>query len=193
MQQLIKFLVEIGPLMVFFAGYFIADDLIVATGVFMGATVAALIYAKLHQGRVPPMLLISALIVTVFGGLTIALDNEIFIKMKPTIVYCIFSVILLGGLAMGRTWIAVLFGSSFQLTDAGWRVMTLRWGVFFLVMAALNEAVWRNVSTDLWVTLKVFGFLPLTFIFALAQTPLMLRHQIEEDETASPTESDKDA
>lgn len=193
MQQLIKFAVEIGPLAVFFAGYFIAGDLIIATGVFMGATVAAVIYAKLRQGRIPPMLLISAAIVSVFGGLTIALDNEIFIKMKPTIVYCIFAAILLGGLAMGRTWIAVLFGGSFKLTDAGWRIMTLRWGIFFLFMAVLNEAIWRNVSTDLWITLKLFGFLPLTFGFALAQTPLMLRYQIEDDKQEDPAQTENES
>jgi intracellular septation protein len=119
--------------------------------------------------------------VVVFGGLTLWLQNETFIKLKPTIIYVLFAVVLLGGLAFGKSLLGYVFDAVFKLTDEGWRKLTLRWGLFFVVLAVLNEIVWRSVSTDTWVTFKVFGFLPLTFLFALAQMPLINRSTIAEE------------
>jgi intracellular septation protein len=129
--------------------------------------------------RIPMMPLVSALIVFVFGGLTLYLQDETFIKLKPTIIYALFAAILLGGMLLGRSLLALVLDSVFQLDDDGWRKLTLRWGIFFLVMALLNEVVWRSVSTDAWVAFKTFGFLPLTVVFALAQTPLIMRHNAD--------------
>ena len=114
-----------------------------------------------------------------FGGLTLILADETFIKLKPTLVNSLFAVILLGGLVLKRPLLKPLFGSAFQLGDEGWHTLTLRWGVFFVVLAILNEVVWRNFSTDFWISFKLFGVLPLTVLFAAAQTPFLLRHQIE--------------
>ena len=126
--------------------------------------------------RVPLMPLVSAVVVMVFGGLTLYLQNEMFIKLKPTIIYALFATLLLGGLLTGRSLLALVLDSVFQLTDEGWRKLTVRWGLFFVAMAILNEIVWRSVSTDTWVAFKTFGILPLTILFALAQTPLLMRH-----------------
>jgi intracellular septation protein len=112
----------------------------------------------------------------VFGGLTLALQNEIFIKLKPTIVNTMFGLILLGGLYFRKPLLAIVLDSMFELTDEGWRKLTLRWALFFFALAALNEIVWRTQTTDFWVSFKVFGIMPLTILFALSQTPLLLRH-----------------
>lgn len=183
MNQFTRFLIDIGPLAAFFVAYSRAD-LMVATGVFMAATAIALAINYAIERRIPKMPLISGAVVMVFGGLTLWLADETFIKLKPTIVYLTFSALLLGGLATGRLLLKPLFEMAFKLNDEGWRALTLRWGVFFIVMAALNETVWRTMSTDTWVDLKVFGFLPLTLLFALVQVPLIRRTMIEEPESA---------
>ena len=126
------------------------------------------------------MPVVTAVIVVVFGGLTLALQNETFIKLKPTLVYLLFAATLLGGLVFKKPLLGMVFDSVFNLTDEGWRKLTLRWGVFFLVLAVLNEIVWRNFSTDAWVNFKVFGFLPITMIFAAAQFPLLQRYSVPE-------------
>jgi intracellular septation protein len=169
---------EMGPLILFFvvngqAGIFWA------TGIFMGAMAVSLGVMFALTRHIPPMPLITALFVGVFGGLTLWLQDETFIKIKPTLVYCLFAGILIAGLMAGRTFLKPLLGTMLALTDAGWRLLTWRWAVFFLALAVLNEIVWRNVPTDTWVTFKVFGFLPLTLIFALAQIPLIRRHEAE--------------
>lgn len=169
---LVKLLIDAGPLVLFFVVYS-RLGLMTATAVLIGATLAALAASYAIERRIALMPLISAGLVAVFGGLTLWLADETFIKMKPTIVYLLFAAALLGGLALGRTFLKHLFQMAFQLTDAGWRILTLRWGMFFIAMAVLNEIVWRNFSTDLWVDLKVFGFLPLIMLFALAQIPLV--------------------
>ena len=125
------------------------------------------------------MPLITAAIVAVFGGLTLWLQDETFIKMKPTIVEALFSAILLGGLALGRPLLKPLLGAAWPMDDAGWRKLTLRFAVFFAAMAALNEIVWRTQSTDVWVTFKVVGLMALTLLFAVFQAPLMKRHAVE--------------
>ena len=125
------------------------------------------------------MPMVSGVIVLVFGGLTLYLRDETFIKLKPTIVYTLFAVLLWAGLVWKKPVLELLFGAAFTLTEEGWRKLTLRWALFFAVMAVVNELVWRNVSTDTWVSFKAFGFLPLTFLFAVLQVPLMQRHGIE--------------
>ena len=172
---LVKLLIDAGPLVAFFVVYSRAG-LMTATGVLIGATLVALVASYAIERRIALMPLISAGLVAVFGGLTLWLADETFIKMKPTIVYLLFAAALLGGLAFGRPFLKPLFQMAFHLTDEGWRILTLRWGLFFIAMAILNEIVWRNFSTDLWVDLKVFGFLPLTFVFAAAQVPLLMKY-----------------
>jgi intracellular septation protein len=127
--------------------------------------------------HLPVMPLVSGVVVLAFGGLTLWLQDETFIKMKPTIINGLFGIVLLGGLAVGRPLITYVLDAVFDLTDEGWRKLTFRWGLFFLFLAVLNEIVWRNVSTDHWVSFKVFGTMPLTFLFAAAQVPLLMRHE----------------
>ncbi|MEK9661341.1 MAG: septation protein A [Alphaproteobacteria bacterium] len=195
MKPYLKLLIEAGPLVVFFvvngrdglpefrdlwlAGATPAaqQGLFEATGAFMIATVLALIAGWRLERKLPVMPLVSGIFVLGFGGLTLILADELFIKIKPTIVNCLFAAILLGGLAAGRSLLKPLLGSTLDMDDAGWHTLTLRWGLFFIVLAVINEIVWRNFSTDFWAGFKLFGVMPLTIVFALAQTPLILRHQ----------------
>ncbi len=177
-----KLLIELGPLLVFF-GVNAAYGIFAGTGAFMAATVLSLSLAWWLYHKVPVMLLVSAVIVLAFGGLTLYLQDDIFIKLKPTIVYTMFAILLLAGLFARKPVLALLFGPVFNLTDEGWRKLTLRWAVFFIAMAVLNEYVWRNYSTDTWVSFKAFGFLPITFLFAMAQVPLMQRYGVAEDKS----------
>ncbi len=132
--------------------------------------------------RLPIMPLVTGIVVLIFGGLTLALQDETFIKMKPTIVNVLFGSTLLGGLLFGRSLLGYVFDSVFRLDDEGWRKLTFRWGIFFFVLAVLNEIVWRNFSDDVWVNFKVFGIMPLTIVFTLAQMPLIQRHALPEPE-----------
>jgi intracellular septation protein len=170
-----KLAIELGPLLVFFAGN-AAGGIYVGTAAFMAATLISLAVAWLLYHKVPIMPLVSGAIVVVFGGLTLYLHDDTFIKLKPTIVYSMFAVLLAGGFLMRKPVLELLLGPVFNLTEEGWRKLTLRWIGFFIAMAVVNELVWRNFSTDAWVSFKAFGFLPLTFLFALAQVPLMQRH-----------------
>ena len=178
-----KLLVEIGPLLVFF-GVNAYYGIFVGTAAFMVATAISLGFAWWRYRKVPVMPLVSAVIVLIFGGLTLYLQDDIFIKLKPTIVYAMFAALLLAGLAARKHVLAFLFGPVFNLTEEGWQKLTVRWAVFFLFMAVLNEFVWRNFSTDTWVSFKVFGFLPITLVFAMAQVPLMQRYGIAEEEAS---------
>jgi intracellular septation protein len=174
--------IDYGPLAVFFAAYMI-EGLMVATAALIVATVLVLGLSMGIQRTVPKLPLITAGIVAVFGGLTLALDDPAFIKMKPTIVQAVFAIVLLGGLAFGRALLKPVLGMAmpWTITERGWRQLTLRWGVFFAAMAVLNEAVWRTQTTDFWVTFKVFGLLGLTIAFAMAQMPLMTREKVEDE------------
>lgn len=174
-----KLLIEIGPLLVFF-GTNAAYGIFAGTAAFMVATVISLGVAWLLYRKVPIMPVVSAVLVLAFGGLTLYLHDDVFIKLKPTIVYTMFAVLLLAGLVMRKHLLALLFGPVFNLTEEGWQKLTVRWAVFFIAMAILNEFVWRNFSTDTWVSFKAFGFLPITFLFAMAQVPLMQRYGVEE-------------
>src|SRR6185437_9759179 len=177
-HPLFKLATELGPLMVFFAAN-AKFDLFVATGAFMVAIVAAMIASYVVTRHVPIMALVSGVIVLVFGTLTLVLHDETFIKVKPTIIYLLFAVVLGGGLLFGRSFIAILFDQMFNLTPQGWRILTLRWALFFFALAILNEVVWRTQSTDFWVNFKVFGVTPLTMLFAITQMPLIKRYHIE--------------
>lgn len=167
---------EYGPLAVFLAVYATAG-LLPATAALLAATLAGLALSWLYLRRLPAMALVTAGVVAVFGGLTLWLQDETFIKMKPTIANALLAAVLLGGLALGRMPLKLLFGTALDLTEPGWRALTLRCGLFFAAMAGLNEIVWRTQSTDVWVSFKVFGLLGLTFAFMLAQAPLIARHR----------------
>ncbi|MGV1013785.1 MAG: septation protein A [Methyloceanibacter sp.] len=171
----IKLAIELGPLLVFF-GTNALYGIYAGTAAFMVATVISLGVAWLRYHKLPVMPLVSAVIVLLFGTLTLYLQDETFIKLKPTIVYAVFALLLAGGLLMRKPLLELLFGPVFKLSEEGWRKLTFRWVLFFIVMAVLNEIVWRNFSTDFWVSFKVFGFLPLTFLFTLLQLPLIQRY-----------------
>ena len=183
-----KLVLELGPLGVFFAVNAVfgkSHGLYPATAALMVATLVALAVSWKMMHRLPIMPVVSGVVVVVFGTLTLVLQDELFIKLKPTIVNSLFGTVLLGGLLFGRSLLGVVFDSVFDLDAEGWRKLTLRWGLFFFVLAALNEVVWRGFSTDAWVTFKVFGIMPLTFLFAIAQVPLIQRHSIEAEGEAS--------
>ncbi|MBB1090982.1 septation protein A [Rhodopseudomonas palustris] len=176
-HPLFKLATELGPLLVFF---FVNAkwNLFAATGAFMVAVIAAIIASYVVTKHVPMMALVTAVVVLVFGTLTLVLHDETFIKMKPTIVYTLFGAVLGGGLLFGRSFIAIMFDQVFNLTAEGWRKLTLRWALFFFAMAVLNEAVWRTQTTEFWVSFKVFGMVPLTMLFAILQMPLTKRYQV---------------
>lgn len=188
-HPLFKLATELGPLIVFF-GANAKFGLFVATGAFMVAIVAAMIASYVVTRHVPLMAIVTAFIVLVFGGLTLALHDETFIKMKPTIIYGLFAATLGIGLLFGRSFIAIMFDQMFNLTAQGWRLLTIRWAIFFLAMAVLNEIIWRTQSTDFWVAFKAFGVIPITAIFAMAQMSLVKRFGVE-PATAEAADSDR--
>lgn len=168
---------DYGPLAIFF-GVYLQFGLMPATGALMAATLMALAVSLVVARRVPLMPVITAAVVGIFGGLTLWFDDDTFIKMKPTIVQAILSAVLLGGLAFGKPLLKPVMGTAWSMDERGWRKLTLRFALFFLAMAVLNELVWRTQSTDFWVNFKVFGLLGLTMLFTLAQVPLMQRHHL---------------
>ncbi len=174
--QLRKLALDLGPLLIFFAAFKYLG-IFAATGAFMVAVLAALAIGYALEKKLSPMPIFTAVLVVIFGGLTLYLQNDLFIKMKPSVLYAFFGALLLGGLRFNRLFIKYVFGQAFELTEAGWVKLTVRWGIFFLALAALNEAVWRTTSTETWVAFKVWGIIPLLFLFALAQTPLVMKHQ----------------
>ncbi|MFD1701469.1 septation protein A [Methylopila henanensis] len=174
-NPVLKLALELGPLVVFFIANNRAD-LFTATAAFMVATLVSLTASWALVRRVPVMPLVSGVVVLVFGGLTLALQDELFIKLKPTIVNLLFAGALFGGLAFGRALLAIVFDEAFQLTREGWMKLTWRWAFFFVFLAALNEVVWRTQTTDFWVAFKVWGVMPITMVFAMAQAPLLQRY-----------------
>jgi intracellular septation protein len=177
-HPLFKLATELGPLVIFFAAN-AKFGLFVATGAFMVAIVAAIAASYIVTKHVPLMAIVTAVIVLVFGGLTLFFHDELFIKIKPTIIYALFALTLGIGLLMGRSFIAIMFDQMFNLTSEGWRLLTIRWMVFFAGMAVLNEIIWRTQSTDFWVSFKAFGVIPITAVFAMLQMPLISKHSIE--------------
>lgn len=179
-----KFLLEFGPLVLFFIAYG-RSDIFTATAVLMVASALAFPLLWRLEGRMPVRPLLNVVLVTVFGGLTLWLDDEIFIKLKPTLIYGLFALLLAGGRILGRQPLQVAFGTVFSLTARGWTVLTWRWAIFFACLAGMNEIAWRFLTTDQWVTFKTFGFLPIVLIFAVAQAPLLTRYKItDESESA---------
>lgn len=174
-----KLAIELGPLLVFFAAN-AAGGIYTGTASFMVATVTALAFAGIRYRKVPIMPLISGVLVLVFGGLTLYLRDATFIKVKPTIVYLLFAIMLTSGLVMKKPVLELLLGQALSLTQEGWRKLTYRWIGFFILMAIVNEAVWRNFSTEVWISFKAFGFLPLTLIFAVSQMPLLHRYAVHD-------------
>ncbi len=151
-----------------------------ATAVFIPAVLIALAIGYAKTRHLPVMPVVTAIVVVVFGGATLILQDEQFIKLKPTIIYVLFAAVLLGGLAFGKPLLGMVFDSVFNLTNEGWRKLTVRWALFFLVLAVLNEVVARTQTTDVWVSFKVFGVVPLTFLFAAAQYPLLTKYAVQE-------------
>ena len=180
--QIRRLALDLGPLLVFFTA-FKFSGIFVATGLFMAAILLALGLSLALEKKLSPMPLFTAVLVLIFGGLTLYLKNEMFIKIKVTVLYGFFAAILIGGLFFKRLFIKYVFAQAFELDESGWRQLTWRWGLFFLLLAVLNELVWRNASTDIWVDFKTFWIIPLIFLFALAQTPLVMKHHIETGKT----------
>jgi intracellular septation protein len=198
----LKFALEMGPLLIFFLATFkghwlatifpalgaLGKPLFIATALFMFATALSLIISWILTRTLPMMPLVSGIVVLVFGSLSIWLQNDTFIKMKPTIVYGLFAAILLGGLAFGRPLLGYVFDQAFQLDEDGWKKLTLRWGLFFVVCAILNELVWRSLvaiyppdlADEYWAAFKLFGFTGLTFLFVFSQMPLIMRHSLDQ-------------
>jgi intracellular septation protein len=175
LNPLAKLALDIGPLALFFAAN-ARLGIFVATGAFMAAVLVALIVSYAMTKHLPIMPVVSAVIVLVFGGLTLVLHDETFIKLKPTLIYALFGATLAFGLLADKPLLAIVFDQVFHLKEEGWRKLTVRWIVFFFAAAALNEAIWRTQSTDFWVNFKLFGFVPLTFAFAALQYPLLMRY-----------------
>ena len=193
-NPLLKLALELGPLMVFFFANARGEALVetwpvlgalggpifLATGLFMVATAIALAISWSLTRTLPIMPLVSGAVVFVFGALTLWLQDDVFIKMKPTIVNSLFAAVLLGGLLFGKSLLGYVFESAFRLDAEGWRKLTFRWGLFFVFLAIVNEIVWRNFSTDSWVAFKVWGIMPITILFTFSQMPLIMKHSLEE-------------
>jgi intracellular septation protein len=207
LNPLLKLVLDIGPLLLFFfanskpalflpvvgpmlpAGVAVGErgGIYVATAVFMSTVVIALAISYALTRHLPIMPLVTAVIVLVFGSLTLVLHDELFIKLKPTIIYLLFGGVLLGGLALRKPLLGAVFDSVFHLSEDGWRKLTWRWAAFFFALALLNEIVWRTQTTDFWVSFKVFGVLPLTFVFAALQFPLMSKYAVPDKEQQEPS------
>ena len=192
-NPILKTALEMGPLAVFFLTYVRAGEvtigdqvyqpIMLATAGFMVATAISLTVSYSMYRKLPVMPMVTGVIVFIFGGLTLYLNDETFIKLKPTIINLLFCGTLLIGLMFGKSFLKTVLGETVAIEDEGWRKLTLRWGLFFGFLALLNEGVWRNFSTDIWVWFKTFGILPITIAFAMSMIPLMNAYMIEEEET----------
>ena len=179
MKSIYKLLIDVGPLAVFFI-FYTRISLQASILPLMIATVIAVLFSYILEKIIPIMPTVGAGIVLILGGLTIYFDNEVFIKMKPTIINLIFAIILYGGMLVKKPLLKILLGAALRLEEEGWRILTYRWIGFFIALAVLNEIVWRTQTTDIWVNFKVFGILPITFIFTMTQFPLIKKHQIDD-------------
>ena len=190
-----KTALELGPIVLFVIAFNFGDrfieafgitgvlskPLFLATAVIMIATPIAIGISWFYTRTLPAMPLVTLVIVTIFGGLTLYFENETFIKMKPTIINTLFGVALLAGLYFGKSLLKIIMDSAFSMDDEGWRILTFRWGLFFLFLAVVNEIVWRNFSEGFWVGFKLWGMTGLSMTFVLSQTPMMQRHALEEE------------
>ena len=180
MKSISKLFIDIGPLAVFFI-FYSRSGLQASILPFMIATVIAVLFSYVLEKKIPIMPTVGAVIIIIFGGLTIYFDNEVFFKMKPTIINLLFAAILFGGNILNMSLLKLLLGAALKLEDVGWKILTQRWIAFFIALAILNEIIWRTQSTDIWVNFKVFGILPITFIFTMTQFPLIKKYQIEDN------------
>ncbi len=183
LNPIVKFVLELGPLALFFAVYS-RLGIFAATGVLMAGVVVTLGVSYAMLRRIPIMPLVTAAVVLIFGSLTLVFHDETLIKIKPTALYLLFGAALFAGLWLKKPLLKVLFDGALHVTDEGWRRLTWRWAFFFVGLAILNEIVWRTQTTDLWVKFKTFGFMPITLIFAIAQAPLIMRYETKEEEVA---------
>lgn len=185
MHPLLKFALDLGPLLVFFIGnsYF---GIFPATAMFMVAVTISLAVTYAIAKRISPMPIVTGVVVLVFGGLTLLLNDELFIKLKPTIVNSIFASVLLAGVLTERLYIKILFDNAFHLPDDAWKTLTYRWIGFFVFLAILNEVIWRNFSTDFWVGFKLWGVVPISMAFGIAQMPFILKNQIKQPDDETP-------
>jgi intracellular septation protein len=181
LNPILKLVLDIGPLVLFFAANS-KFGIFAATGAFMVAVLIALAVSYFFTRHIAIMPVVTAVIVLVFGGMTLFLHDDLFIKLKPTIIYVLFGGTLLAGLALDKPFLSILFDQMFHLTDEGWRKLTWRWALFFFALAIANEIVWRNASTDFWVSFKLFGVVPLTFLFGALQMPLINKYSVERKE-----------
>jgi intracellular septation protein len=179
----VKFTLELGPLVLFFA-IFSRLGIFAATGVLMAGVAVTLVVSWAMLRRLPIMPLVTAVIVAIFGSLTLILHDETLIKVKPTALYLLFGAALFVGLAIKKPLLKIMFDGALRVTEEGWRRLTWRWAFFFLALAVLNELIWRTQTTDVWVKFKTFGFLPLTLVFAIAQAPLIMRYEAKGEETS---------
>jgi len=185
-----KLLIDLGPLLVFFLANFLAPvpsvlKIFVATGAFMVAMISAMLFSAIRYHRISPLLWLSGEMVVILGGLTIWLHNEAFIKMKHTFYYALVSALLWFGLATDRPLLQRVLGSTYPgLDETGWAKLTRNWAIFFTFMAVLNEAVWRNTSTSFWIGFKLWGAIPLTFLFAAANIPMLVKHGLMKEDAA---------
>src|SRR5277367_1578272 len=177
----LKFALELGPLALFFVAYG-RLGIFAATGVLMAGVLTTLAVSYAMLKRIPVMPLVTAVIVLIFGSLTLIFHDETLIKIKPTALYLLFGAALFLGLWLKRPLLKILFDGALHVTEEGWRKLTWRWAFFFIALAVLNEIVWRTQTTDVWVKFKTFGFLPITLLFALAQAPLIMRYETKEEE-----------
>ena len=202
LNPILKLVLEMGPLILFFFANSrpqlfmplvgpllpaaVANGehvgIFVATAVFMVAILTTLVVSYALTRHLPMMAMVTAVVVLVFGGLTLYFQNETFIKMKPTVIYILFGGVLIGGYIFNKPFLAIVFDAAFHLTEEGWRKLTLRWALFFLALAVVNEIVWRTQTTDTWVNFKSFGVVPLTFVFAAFQFPLLQRYAAAPEE-----------
>ncbi len=183
-SPLVKLAIDFGPLIVFFASFKLGD-IYLATGTFMVASVIAMIASRVLTGSIAPMLKVTFVIVMVMGGLTLYLQDETFVKMKLTVINGLIAAVLLFGLMTGRLYIKMVMELAFEMDDEGWRKFTRNYVAFLVVMAVVNELIWRTQSTDFWVNFKTFGYMGATFIFIMAQMPMMMKYMPDEDESGS--------
>ena len=175
-----KLLLDLGPLVVFFATNYITGDFMLAVGLLVAATVVALVAGWMLERRISMMALFGCFAVAFFGGLSLYFDNELFIKIKPTVLTILLAAVIAGGRLLGRNPLGLLMGTQLRLRDAGWRALSWLWVAMFLTTALANEIAWRSLSTDDWVTFKVFGITAISLLFAVLSVPVMTKHQIED-------------
>lgn len=189
-----QLLIDLGPIAVFVVAFNLLqryeptkeNAVYIATGIFIAATLAAIGWCKLKQGRIPPVLIVTGVLVTCFGGLTLLLHDETYIKLKPTFVYLFYATAITVSVLIKQNVWKLLFGHIFNLPDRIWTVLAMRWAGFFLFQSVLNEVIRQTQTTEFWVNSRLFIVTPLVLLFALANTPLVLKHNRDPEEQPEP-------